>query len=167
MTPIKTPPTESTPTDLSKYSDKKPNYFWSLLTLRCPRCRRGPMFKNKTSISNKKNMAMHEHCPVCGQVMDIEVGFYYGTGYVSYALTVALSVATFVAYWVLIGISIEDNSLFIWLGVNIFILVITTPYMMRLSRTVWLSFFVGYDKDWKTKKADAPERVIKEHMNNW
>jgi hypothetical protein len=52
---------------------------------------------------------MNEHCPVCGQVTEIEVGFYYGTGYVSYALTVAFSVATFIAWWVFIGISIYDK----------------------------------------------------------
>ncbi len=112
-------------------------------------------------------MAMHEECPLCGQPMELEVGFYYGTSYVSYALTVAISVATFVAYWVLIGISINDNSLFIWLGVNIFVLIVTMPYIMRLSRTMWLSFFVRYDKDWKTKKPPPPERIVKEQMNNW
>ena len=112
-------------------------------------------------------MAMHEECPLCGQPMELEVGFYYGTSYVSYALTVAISVATFVAYWVLIGISINDNSLFIWLGVNIFTLIVSMPYVMRLSRTMWLSFFVRYDKEWKTKKVPPPERIVKEQMNNW
>ena len=34
---------------------------------------------------------MNKECPVCGQPTEIEVGFYYGTSYVSYALTVALS----------------------------------------------------------------------------
>lgn len=160
-------PAESTSTDLSKYSDTKPNYFWSMLTLRCPRCRRGPMFKNKSTLNFTKHMAMHSECQLCGQPMELEVGFYYGTSYVSYALTVAISVATFIAYWVLIGISIDDNSLFIWLGVNIFALIVSMPYIMRLSRTMWLSFFVRYDKEWKTKKAPAPERIVKEQMNNW
>ena len=112
-------------------------------------------------------MTMHQDCPLCGQPFELEVGFYYGTSYVSYALTVAISVATFVAYWVLIGISINDNSLFIWLGVNIAVLIATMPYIMRLSRTMWLSFFVRYDKDWKTRKPPPPERIVKEHMNNW
>ena len=79
-------------TDRSKYSDKKPNFFLSLFGLRCTRCRRGPMFKNNTKLSFGKNMAMHTKCPVCGQYYELEPGFYYGTGYVSYALTVALTV---------------------------------------------------------------------------
>jgi uncharacterized protein (DUF983 family) len=164
MIPADNEPAEK---DLSKYSDKKPNFIWSLLTLRCPRCRRGDMFINKTSFINKKNMAMPERCPVCGQPMDLEVGFYYGTGYVSYALDVAIGVATFVAGQVLFGIHFADNSIFIWMGTFFAILAIAYPYIMRLSRTIWLCFFVGYDKDWKSKKAAEPERIVKEHMNNW
>lgn len=155
------------PIDKSKYSDRKPSYFRSLFNLRCARCRRGAMFKNKMKVGVSKNMAMHRKCPICGQYYELEVGFYYGTGYVSYALTVAMTVATFVAYWVLIGISINDNSLFIWLGVNIAILIITMPYLMRLSRTIWLRFFIKYDQDWKTKEAPKPERIVEEQMGNW
>lgn len=112
-------------------------------------------------------MEMHTLCPVCSQPMEIEVGFYYGTGYVSYALTVAISVATFIAYWVLIGISINDNSLFIWLGINALVLVALLPYLMRLSRAIWLAFFVRYDKDWQTKPPPTTERIVPEQMGNW
>lgn len=153
--------------DKSKYNDSKPNYFLSILNLRCPRCRRGPMFKNKLTIKSNKNMEMHKECPLCGQYMELEVGFYYGTGYVSYALCVAITVAVFVAYYVLIGISIQDYSLYYYLAADITILVLMMPYIMRLSRTVWLYFFVGYDKDWKTKEAPKPERIVKEQMGNW
>ena len=98
-------------------------------------------------------MEMHEHCPVCGQPTEIEVGFYYGTGYVSYALTVALTVATFVAWKVLIGLSfdIDDNRIFYWLGTNIVILIVLQPLVMRLSRSLWLSWFVEYEPDFKNK----------------
>ena len=147
--------------------DRKPNYFTSLIACRCPRCRTGSMFKNNISISSKENMAMYEACPLCGQPMELEVGFYYGTGYVSYALTVALSVATFLAFWVIYGISIDDNSLYIWLVLNIIILVCMVPYTMRLSRTIWLSFFVKYDPEWRSKQPPKPERIVKEQMGNW
>ena len=33
---------------------------------------------------------MHDNCPECGQKFDLEQGFWYGTGYVSYALAVAI-----------------------------------------------------------------------------
>lgn len=99
---------------------------------------------------------MYDKCPACDQRMEIEVGFYYGTAYVSYALTVALSVTTFVAWWVLIGMSVNDNRFFWWMGFNIALLVILQPYLMRLSRAIWLSFFVRYNANWQEEKVDNP-----------
>ena len=112
-------------------------------------------------------MQMHERCPVCGQATDIEVGFYYGTGFVSYGVTVLLSAVTFVLWWILIGVSIDDNRVFYWLGFNTILLIVLQPPLMRFCRTLWLSWFVKYDADWENKKADEPERIVKEHMNNW
>src|SRR4051812_337886 len=83
----------------------------NLLKCKCPRCRKGDMFENKNPWKLNKTMKMNKECPVCGQPLDIEVGFYFGSSYVSYAFTVALSVATFVAWWVLIGFSLYDNRI--------------------------------------------------------
>jgi len=104
-------------------------------------------------------MKMNERCPVCGQRMEIEVGFWCGTSYVSYALTVALSVATCIAWWVLIGFSTEDSRFFVWMGVNMVLLLLAQPYLMRLSRAIWLSFFVKYNPNWRSEKPDEPERL--------
>ena len=127
------------------HKEKHPAMIPALLKLKCPRCREGNMFEKKSSYS-KGFMRMNETCPVCGQPMEIEPSFYYGTGYVSYALAVAVSVSTFVAWWVLIGFSFRDNRFFWWIGVNAFLLIALQPYLMRLSRTVWLAFFVKYDR---------------------
>lgn len=102
---------------------------------------------------------MNDTCPVCGQVTEIEVGFYYGTGYVSYALTVAFSVATFIAWWVLIGLSLDDTRFFWWMGTNAVMMILMQPLFMRLSRSIWLSWFVSYDQDWKSHPLETPERV--------
>jgi len=112
-------------------------------------------------------MKMYERCPLCGQATDLEVGFYYGTGYVSYAITVALSVVTFFMWWAFIGISVNDNSVFWWLGCNSFLLIVLQPVLMRFSRTLWLSWFVKYDPNWEKEKPQDPERIVKEQMGNW
>jgi hypothetical protein len=125
-----------------------PNYLWSIFAMRCPRCRKGPMFKDANpykKFSLKHIFNMYDNCPVCKQKYDMEPGFWYGTGYVSYALAVALSVTTFVAWWVLIGISTADNRIFWWLGLNAFLLVVLQPWLMRLSRVIYIRFFVSYD----------------------
>ena len=95
---------------------------------------------------------MPKTCEVCHQPYELEVGFWYGTGYVSYALSVALSVATFVAWYVLIGVSTKDNRFFWWLGSNIVFLILVQPWLMRLSRVIYLYFFVRYNPNYKTDK---------------
>lgn len=137
----------------------KPGYIWSLLRHKCPRCRMGDMFKVSSSYNLKQFMKMNDNCPVCGQPMVLEVGFYYGTSYVSYALTVALSAATCIAWWVLIGFSLEDSRFFIWMGTNMVFLILLQPYLMRLSRAIWLSFFVRYNENWWNEKPETPERI--------
>lgn len=92
---------------------------------------------------------MPERCAVCRQKFDLEDGFWFGTGYVSYALAVAVSVATFIAWVVIIGISTDDNRIFWWLGTNTVVLVITQPWLMRLSRTLYIRFFVKYDENYE------------------
>jgi uncharacterized protein (DUF983 family) len=133
----------------------KPNYFWSIITMKCPRCRRGPMFNDSNpyrKLSLKHIFDMPENCPVCGQKYDMETGFWYGTGYVSYALAVAVSVATFVAWFVLVGVSVDDSRIFWWLGLNILFLVLIQPWLMRISRVIYIRFFVSYDPDFEKKK---------------
>ena len=150
-------------------SDKKIHrgYLASALTCHCPRCREGKLFRNPAAIGLKKNLEMNKNCPVCGQMTELEVGFYYGTSYVSYAMTVAISVATFVAWWVLIGISTEMH-LFYWLGVNALFLLLLQPWLMRLSRSLWISWFVKFDPDWqKNQPEDFSERLNADQAGNW
>lgn len=149
--------------------NNKPPYLLTVLGNKCPRCREGYLFKSKNAYAfkNSQYIKMNEKCPVCGQPTEIEVGFYYGTSYVSYALTVAFSVTTFVAWWVTIGFSIYDNRIFYWLTINAVLLLVMQPLFMRLSRSLWLSWFVKYDPDWRDKAVKQPERIVQEHMGNW
>lgn len=118
--------------------------------MKCPRCRRGPMFVNSNPWKFKQTLKMHDNCPECNQPFELEVGFWYGTGYVSYALTIVMSVITFAGWWLTIGMSTEDNRFFWWLGFNAVLLVVLQPWIMRLSRAIYLYFFVSYDPDYKS-----------------
>jgi uncharacterized protein (DUF983 family) len=140
---------------MSESTRSTPNALWSIFTNKCPRCRRGKMFTNKNAyrkLSLKYIFAMPDVCAECGQKYDMEPGFWFGTSYVSYALTVALSVATFVAWYVLIGVSVNDSRIFWWLGTNAVILVVAQPWLMRISRVLYIRFFVSYDKDYEKTK---------------
>jgi uncharacterized protein (DUF983 family) len=149
--------------------ERKSRGYWSAtLGCRCPRCREGKLFQQPVSINFKKNMLMNKHCPVCGQASEIEVGFYYGTSYVSYALTVGLSIFSLAVWWLTIGLSTDDNRFFWWMGVNAVLLLCLQPWLMRLSRSFWISWFVKYDPDWKEHQPeDVSERMNEEQAHNW
>jgi len=146
--------------------EQKPGIF-SLAECKCPRCRRGNMFIVKNPWDLKNTMKMNKDCPVCKQPFNIEVGFYYGSSYVSYALTIALSVVTFIAWWLFVGISVDDNRVLYWLPFNAVLLLILQPWLMRLGRTGWLAFFVKYDRNWKTQPPKQYERINRNQENNW
>ena len=120
--------------------------------MHCPRCRRGPMFKNKNAykdLSLPNILDMYDKCPVCHQVYSLEPGFWYGTGYVSYGLAVLISAISFMTWWLLIGISVDDNRVVYWLIVNGGIILLLQPWLMRLSRVVYLYLFVKYNENYE------------------
>ena len=89
---------------------------------------------------------MHENCSHCGLHYKIEPSFFYGAMYVSYAVGVAFSVAAFIISYVFFNSSLKTA----------FIAIVTTlialmPVSMRLSRNIWINFFISYDKNWKNK----------------
>lgn len=149
--------------------DAKPHrsYLVTVVSCRCPRCREGKLFTYPLTFRFKKNMTMNAACPVCGQPTDIEVGFYYGTGYVSYIVALLITGISFVLWFLLIGFSFSDKRFVYWIVFNSVFLVALQPWLMRFARSLWLSFFVKYDPEWQHHKPDEPERIVKEQMNNW
>jgi hypothetical protein len=113
-------------------------------------------------------MEMYKDCAVCGQPTEIEVGFYYGTGYVSYVLSIVICILSLMLWWLTIGLSVDDNRFFFWLGFNAILLILLQPWLMRLSRSIWISWFVRYDPDWKEHQPDdVTERLNPDQANNW
>ena len=147
--------------------DVKPNYLLSILSSKCTRCRRGNMFVRKNPYDLKHTMKMHEKCPVCGQPLDMEPGFYYGTNMISYALAVLICIVTFIFWWFTIGFSLQDSRFFWWIGINAFLLVVLQPPLMRISRTVWLSFFVKYSPKWREGDIVNQYSINKDQAANW
>jgi uncharacterized protein (DUF983 family) len=145
--------------EMSEESERpKPGYIRSLLEQKCSRCRTGDMFLFKNPYRLGRFMKMHDHCPACGQPLEIEIGFYYGTGYVSYVMTVILSGISFLGWWAVVGLSLNDNRIFGWIAFNIVLLIFLQPFLMRLSRAIWLSFFVPFNPNWRTEKPELRER---------
>lgn len=124
--------------------------LYSIFTFTCPRCQEGKFFENKATYASGFTK-LNKRCEVCGENFEREPGFYFGAAYVSYALTVAIWVALYVALTVfdLIGLMefdfFDDGFLLLILG--IILLVALLPLLYRLSRAIWINFFVKYRED--------------------
>lgn len=151
----------------AQQKDERPNIVLSVLRNKCPRCRRGDLYQTSNPYQLKKVLLMHERCTVCTQPLDMEPGFYYGTNMISYVLAFFFSVLTLVLWWFTIGVSLKDSRFFWWMGINAFLLVALQPPLMRLSRSVWIYFFVPYSAQWHSGDVVEPERVNKEQAGNW
>ncbi len=117
-----------------------PKAIPSILQLKCPKCREGNLFINKSSYKYKGFFDMPRRCTKCNQDFEIETGFYYGAMYVSYGITIAITVAVFVALTVLNLFSIIP-----FLICDVIALVITMPYVTRVSRSIWIALMIKYD----------------------
>lgn len=121
-----------------------PNRYLSMFKMKCPNCHKGNMYTNKSIFPLKEFMDMPEHCKECGLKFEIETGFWFGTGYVSYALSVATIFIMAVIFALTYGFTWRNNSIFIFIGVMISSLVILQPWIMRLSRVLYIYVFVKY-----------------------
>ncbi len=111
------------------------NRLKSLLKGRCPNCEVGEVFARKGSILRRKMPVMHEDCPHCGYHFEKEQGFFVGAMYVSYALTLAQSVAVYVP----IQYFTTDPALLLFI-----IVVVVCPLTFinyRYSRVLWMYMF--------------------------
>lgn len=123
---------------------KKGSKLYSILTGTCPRCQEESMYIDKNPYNLSKVYKMHEKCSHCGLRFKIEPSFFYGAMYVSYAVGVAFSIAAFIISFVLFETSLK-TSFFVIIAT----LILLMPVTMRLSRNIWINFFVRYKKNWK------------------
>ena len=84
---------------------------------------------------------MPDKCPHCGQAFHLEPSFYYGALYVSYGLQVALFTTVSIAIAVLFP---EAPTLWYLMGVTT-VAIFLFPFIIRLSRSIWIHIFVKYD----------------------
>jgi hypothetical protein len=124
---------------------KKGNKLYSILTGSCPKCHGESMYVDKNPYNLGKVFTMHERCSQCDTKYKIEPSFFYGAMYVSYGLGIAFAVAAFVISRLFLGLGLM-TSFFAIIGTLVFFM----PVIMRLSRNIWINFFIKYEGS-KTK----------------
>ena len=118
------------------------NSVLSTLKLKCPKCRKGNLFINQNPYALRQLNKMNKCCSNCNLKFVIEPGFYQGAAYVSYALQILTSIVIFNLFFWFTSLTINQILIMIC-----FSIIVMTPYYVVLSRSVWLAFFVPFDKE--------------------
>ena len=90
---------------------------------------------------------MNEKCSDCNLKYKMEPSFFFGAMYVSYGLGVAIAVAVFV-----LSVLIFKTSLIVsfnWISGVLFVML---PIILRVSRNIWINFFVSYNANAASEK---------------
>lgn len=122
--------------------------MYSVVKDKCPRCNEGDLFVSKNWYSLKNIGGMPDRCSVCGQDFKVEDGFFLGATYVSYFMTVGITLPLLALAYFAFDLAFIDL-----LPIFIGLLIVLTPPVVRFSRSIWMNFFVHYDAEWK-KYAD-------------
>ena len=123
---------------------KKGSKLNSILTGSCPKCQNESMYVEKNIFKLTKILSMNDHCSHCGLKYQIEPSFFYGAMYVSYALNVAVGVAAFIISYLFFNSSMKQAFIAIIISI-----IVAFPYVMRLSRNIYINLFVSYDENFK------------------
>ncbi|HTN20855.1 MAG TPA: DUF983 domain-containing protein [Pelobium sp.] len=121
----------------------------AIIHAKCPRCRRGDMFK--TSMYGFASQKMYDNCPKCGLKFELEPGYFYAAMYVGYAINVALAVTVGILTYL---ITKETESPWVYVAVIFACSLAIAPVNFRYSRVILLhllspkiKYFPHYDHD--------------------
>lgn len=120
---------------------KQSSLLTGLLTNKCPNCRRGYVFVHRSIFPLSTCLRLHDHCPACTIKLKNESN--NGAG-INYALTVILLFGNLCWYWPLFGMSYLDNSIYYFLATSVLVVVVLQPWLMRLSRMLYLYLYIPF-----------------------
>jgi uncharacterized protein (DUF983 family) len=123
-------------------SSQQRNIVQGLAGSKCPRCRQGNMFTQKSIFPLKTCLQMKEYCDTCGQKIKVENN--YGQG-MNFVFIFAIFIITLCIYWPVFGLSYKDNSVFIYITVATLLSLVLQPWLMRFSRVLFLYMVIGFD----------------------
>lgn len=121
---------------------------------KCPRCRTGNMF-TEPNFKLKNFDKMPTHCEVCGLRLDPEPGFYNGAMYVSYGISVALTIVIgFSVYFIF-----NNPDMWVYMTAIVTVVMLLATTMFRYSRILYLHAFGGIKYDASFESPNKQDRV--------
>lgn len=127
-----------------------PEVIYSTVANKCPRCHKGKFFESNNLYQLNGAFKMHEDCNHCNLKYEREPGFFFGAMYVSYALLAGIFIIWFLID--LIWLQLEPIVLF---SIVVASMLALFPLAFRWARSIWINFFVRYDKKYSTLKQNT------------
>ena len=121
-----------------------PSVLYAIVFCKCPRCHEGDLY-SKGFLHGaldifKGEYNMNERCPRCGQVYEIEIGFWWGAMYVAYALSSGALLIVGLLSMLVFKLN-EWQILAVILGTAM----IGFTYNARIARSIWANVFIDFD----------------------
>ena len=111
-----------------------------IFTEKCPKCGEGKVFNRKGNPLLFQMPRMNKNCPVCNHRFEKEPGYFFGSMFVSYAVTVA----EMIIFFLIVQFFVES---FVWIVVMIaFMAILLSTFNFRLSRMIWMYMLDGKDR---------------------
>lgn len=107
----------------------------AVIHAKCPRCRRGDMFK--TPMYGFASQKMYDNCPKCNLKYELEPGYFYAAMYVGYGINVALAVIVGILTYLVTG---ESESPWVYVATIFACSLAIAPANFRYSRVILLHF---------------------------
>jgi len=125
---------------------KKRSWLKSVILGYCPRCRKGKMYQNQNPYLLDNVYDMKKNCTSCSLKFKMEPSFFYGAMYVSYGMSVSLSILIFILSYILFQTTLIGSLVAIAIT-----LIVLAPFLMRISRNLWINMFINYNVNTKKK----------------
>ena len=125
-------------------SISKGSKLYSILFNKCPKCHVGKFWASDNPFKNMffstKNSC--KTCENCSLAYELETGFWYGSMYVSYAI----SVAVMLLFWSLTTSLFSTITTFNEILIIVIAIILVSPLNYHVSRLIWINFFIKYSK---------------------
>ena len=124
---------------------KKGTKLYSVFNNLCPKCQSSKFWPENNPFKNifVKNGGDIGNCSNCQLKFEVELGFWYGAMYVSYAISVFISILS----WVLINTFTKDISILNEILIISCSLIFMSPVVYYFSRLIWINIFISFKEN--------------------
>jgi len=124
---------------------KEGSKLYSIFFNKCPRCNQANFWASNNPFKNifLKNSEDLNSCSNCFLKYELEIGFWYGAMYISYAL----GVAVMLFFWGSLVFFLPLLNINLQVIIIVFGIILLAPVNYHLSRLIWINFFIDYKKE--------------------